>query len=240
MKRKIFLITGFPIAALVLLALPGAANAHDGKLDNMGCHANRPFAGYHCHQGPLAGQYFQDRAQAEKVYPKPKPKRARRAAPRRDPNTIVGRARVIDGDTIEIRGQEVRLFGIDAFERRQRCRRADGRRYRCGRTASQTLADKIDDRRIACHKKTVAGSRRTYATCWLNAEDIGAAMVLAGWALADTRRAGDYVLHENRARRRRSGAWQGDFLKPREWRQTRRKRDRRRGRDRDRDRPWRR
>ena len=68
---------------------------------------------------------------------------------------------MIDGDTIEIRGQEVRLFGIDAFERRQRCRRADGRRYRCGRTASQTLADKIDNRRISCRKNSVANSRKT-------------------------------------------------------------------------------
>ncbi len=147
MKHTIFLITG-----LIVLALTGTSMAHDGRLDRMGCHDNRPFAGYHCHQGPLAGQYFRDRAEADKAYPKPKPKpkRAQRQAPRRDANNIFGRAKVIDGDTIEIRGQKIRLFGIDAFERRQRCRRADGRRYRCGRTARHTLADKIDDRRIAC------------------------------------------------------------------------------------------
>lgn len=35
--------------------------------------------------------------------------------------TIVGVASVIDGDTIEIHGSRIRLFGIDAPESRQAC-----------------------------------------------------------------------------------------------------------------------
>ena len=42
---------------------------------------------------------------------------------------IVGRASVIDGDTIKIRGQRIRLFGIDAPEGGRTCKDAGGRTY---------------------------------------------------------------------------------------------------------------
>ncbi len=55
---------------------------------------------------------------------------------------VAGTASVIDGDTIEVHGQRIRLHGIDAPESRQLCR-LDGKPWQCGKGAANALADKI-------------------------------------------------------------------------------------------------
>ena len=84
------------ISVLAFLAgvalIPSPAHAHGGGLDGLGCHHNREASGYHCHRGTLAGQSFSSKLEAAKTL--------RTSAPPN--NTLVGRASVIDGDTIEI------------------------------------------------------------------------------------------------------------------------------------------
>jgi endonuclease YncB( thermonuclease family) len=55
---------------------------------------------------------------------------------------LTGRASMIDGNTLEIRGTRLRLVGIDAFEGHQTCD-LDGRLYRCGQQRAPRLADAI-------------------------------------------------------------------------------------------------
>ncbi len=62
---------------------------------------------------------------------------------------IAGTATVVDGDTIKIRGERIRLHGIDAPESRQICR-LDGKPWRCGRDATNALAGMIASRAVAC------------------------------------------------------------------------------------------
>lgn len=46
---------------------------------------------------------------------------------------IVGRATVIDGDALEVRGTRIRLHGIDAPGSGQACKAAGGKAHRCAR-----------------------------------------------------------------------------------------------------------
>lgn len=52
---------------------------------------------------------------------------------------IIGIASVIDGDTLEIRGERIRLHGIDAPESSQTCLDEAGRKWRCGQRAALAL-----------------------------------------------------------------------------------------------------
>ncbi len=51
---------------------------------------------------------------------------------------VAGVASVVDGDTIEVHGQRIRLHGIDAPESRQLCRR-EGEPWQCGKDATNAL-----------------------------------------------------------------------------------------------------
>jgi endonuclease YncB( thermonuclease family) len=45
---------------------------------------------------------------------------------------LTGQASIIDGDTIDIHGERIRILDIDAPESRQTCTKPDGSEWRCG------------------------------------------------------------------------------------------------------------
>ena len=131
-----------------------------------------------------------------------------------------GRADVVDGDTLQIRAQHIRLYGIDAPEKGQSCD-LNGKSWPCGQRAAEALADKIGRALVNCDVKTRDRQMRVLAVCALGDEDLSAWMVEQGWALALRQNAKDYVPHEARAKARRNGLWTSEFVKPWTWRAQR-------------------
>ncbi len=130
---------------------------------------------------------------------------------------IVGQATVIDGDTIEIRGQRIRLAGMDAFETRQSCQDSDGKAYRCGRDAAFALDALIGRRNVTC-EPSGKNWDRVVAVCSVNGRDLGGWMVRQGHAVNDDRYDPSYLWSEVMARWTARGAWSGSFERPRDWR----------------------
>lgn len=130
---------------------------------------------------------------------------------------------MIDGDTLEIHGERIRIFGIDAPESRQLCT-AEGSRYRCGQRAALALADLVGARTVTCERRAEDRYGRTIGICRVGGQDLGAFMVREGWAVAYRRYARDrYDREEAEARRDRRGVWSGEFELPWKWRRAKRR-----------------
>ena len=136
---------------------------------------------------------------------------------------ITGQPRVIDGDTLEVAGQRIRLHGIDAPESRQLCRR-DGERWQCGKDATGVLEAFLGGRPVSCEELGRDRYRRVVAKCAVDGVDIGEWMVSRGWAVAYYQYSYEYSRAEQRAKSARRGVWAGEFEKPWEWRKQQRKR----------------
>jgi len=98
-------------------------------------------------------------------------------------DSFVGQASVIDGDTLEIHGTRIRLWGIDAPESSQLCRGDDSLQYRCGAQAANELDTFIDRRPVNCIPTSLDRYGRTVATCSVDGTDLGEWLVKKGLAL---------------------------------------------------------
>ena len=130
---------------------------------------------------------------------------------------VSGQARVIDGDSLEIGGTRIRLFGIDAPERGQGCQ-AGGELWICGGLARLRLEERISGRTVVCEEKDRDRYGRVVAVCRAGGEDLNAWMVSEGFALAYRRYSRAYVDEEAGAKSARAGVWRGEFVPPWDWR----------------------
>jgi endonuclease YncB( thermonuclease family) len=131
--------------------------------------------------------------------------------------TLSGKPSVIDGDTLEVAGKRVRLFGIDAPEATQTCTR-NGETWACGQASADRLGGLIGTATLTCVGAEFDIYGRLLAVCSIDGTDLNRTMVANGWAVAFRRYSDRYVADETRARAGKLGLWSSDFEPPQEYR----------------------
>ncbi len=92
-----------------------------------------------------------------------------------------GLGRSKDGDSLMVGNREVRLFGIDAPEFDQTCKRGGGT-WTCGTEAADQLSRLVTGRDVRCIMVSVDQYGRSVSRCSVGSTDINAAMVESGFA----------------------------------------------------------
>lgn len=145
----------------------------------------------------------------------------RAASQAEDPALIRADGRAIDGDTVSF---DVRIFGADAFEKRQLCRNTDGC-WPCGK-AAQDYASKLLKSGSSTIRLTGKQSYgRPIGTVEIGGQDLGESMIAAGLAVpaisylkSDPERAQRYLAAYENAEARHAGVHAGYFIDPAKWR----------------------
>lgn len=127
---------------------------------------------------------------------------------------FVGQASVIDGDTLDIHGTRIRLWGVDAPESNQLCRGADSNLYRCGAKAANELDIFIARRPVSCTSVSADQYGRTVATCLVGTADLG-----NGWSATVLHSIGRAIPTaaippQGDADRSGRGMWAGSYVEP--------------------------
>ena len=127
--------------------------------------------------------------------------------------TILGKAKVIDGDTIHINNDKIRLHAIDAPETNQTCNKKS-KVWNCGLESTKFLKELIGNNKIECITQGKDRYNRFIGVCYKDNLDLNSAMVLNGWEIAYRYYSKDYVEEEEEAKQEKKGIWIGDFEEP--------------------------
>ena len=135
---------------------------------------------------------------------------------------ITGYARIIDGDTIKIDSKKIRLYGIDAPEKKQTCKKpyltigffSFTKNYLCGQVSTDKLTKKINNQIIKCKIKNVDRYNRLIGECYKKNENLNSWLVSNGYAVAYRKYSKKYISNEIIAKNNKLGIWQGKFEMP--------------------------
>ena len=143
-------------------------------------------------------------------------------------NKISGFAKVVDGDTIKINSKKIRLYGIDAPEKKQKCKKiyltisfmSFTKDYMCGEVSTQKLIKKINKQKLNCNILDVDRYKRLIGECFKRNINLNSWMVSNGFAVAYRKYSKKYVSDEINAKNNKLGIWQGKFEMPWDYRKN--------------------
>ncbi|TCZ56262.1 thermonuclease family protein [Roseicella aquatilis] len=130
-----------------------------------------------------------------------------------------GEVRVLDGETLRLGRQVLRLAALQAPERGlAACRDAAGRARDCGAAAADALAALVAGRDLACRVEGADGRGRALGTCEAGGVEVNATLIATGWALADAKASPALAAAEAAARQGGRGLWGEARPAPDSWR----------------------
>ncbi|QQA41330.1 thermonuclease family protein [Pelagovum pacificum] len=131
---------------------------------------------------------------------------------------VSGTIRVKDGDTFEVAGADIRLFGIDAPEQGQTCTRDDGATWDCGAWVTAVTEATFGGEAARCVEQDIDRYGRIVAICTAGGVDVGDWLVTNGLAFAYRDYSMMYDTAEKDAAVRGAGLWSGEVQTPAEYR----------------------
>jgi len=138
-------------------------------------------------------------------------------------NITKGKAIVVDGDTIKIKGEQIRFGGIDAPEsyyrgKKQTCIE-DNKKVFCGQISKEKLIEKIGNNSLNCKiEKNKDRYKRSVGECFIKEESLSIFMVRNGYAFDWPRYSkGKFANEQEYAKMNKLGVWNMEFEYPWTW-----------------------
>lgn len=126
--------------------------------------------------------------------------------------------RVIDGDTLQLGVERIRLWGIDAPELHQKCYLQE-KEIHCGQASKVALMSIIQSGSLICSIKDIDRYKRMVSQCFVDGKDVAGLLVLSGWALDYPQYSkGFYNDYQAEAKHENRGIWKLKYVTPSLWR----------------------
>jgi endonuclease YncB( thermonuclease family) len=135
-------------------------------------------------------------------------------------NSFSGYGYAIDGDSLKIAGNEVRLLEIDAPEYQQTCFDTNNLEYNCGQIAKKYTQNLIKNKQVDCYYFTTDMYKRYLAKCFIGELEINKELIRSGMAIiySYNQASEEMIELEQQAKTAKIGIWQGIFQNPKDYR----------------------